>query len=73
MRLETQGVSIEELRTYSQTEEREENYTSAWQKAGEEFQKANPDWAGGDNFQVMLNLIQSSPTLLNDPICRNAC
>lgn len=64
--LETQGVSIEELRTYSQTK-KEENYTAAWQRAGEEFQKANPDWAGGDNYQVMLDLIQSSPTLLNDP------
>ena len=66
--LETQGVSIAELRQYTQ-EKQAENYSSAWQKAGQEFaaSPAGHDWAGGDNFQVMLDIIRANPQLLDKP------
>lgn len=64
--LENQGISVEELKAFSD-EKKSERYASTWQKAGEEFQKANPDWAGGDNYQVMLDLIQANPELMDKP------
>jgi hypothetical protein len=66
--LEAQGVSVDELRAFSQAK-KTENYTAAWQQAGEQFSKSPEaaDWAGGDNFQVMLDLIQSNPDWMNKP------
>jgi hypothetical protein len=66
--LEATGVSVAELRAYTQAK-KTENYTAAWQQAGEQFSKSPEaaDWAGGDNFQVMLDLIQSNPDWINKP------
>ncbi len=64
--LENQGISVEELKAFSD-EKKSERYASTWQAAGEQFQKEHPDWAGGDNFDVMLNIIQANPDLMDKP------
>lgn len=64
--LAAQGIDVDALRQYTE-EKQAQNYQSAWQAAGEQFQKEHPDWAGGDNFDTLMRVIQENPELMNNP------
>lgn len=67
--LESQGISVEELRT-STAEKQNQRFTQSWATATEEFLKspAGADWPGGEANKVKLGqILQANPELADQP------
>ncbi len=67
--LESQGISVEELRA-STAEKQNQRFTQSWATATEEFLKspAGADWPGGEANKVKLGeILQANPELADQP------
>jgi hypothetical protein len=66
--LEAQGISVDDLREFSQAK-RGEAMKQSWERASEEFQRTPDcaDWTGGENFKILSGVIAGRPEWMDKP------